>query len=920
VPEDVVAEIFVNSAWTDISGDVRVQDQVQVTYGFPSATKSSAPSPSRCTFTVDNRTGNYSPRNPLGAYYGSLGQNTPLRVASRVAKDSFTRTTSNGWGTGTTGQAWTTPGTASLYATTGSAGTLSFTAASQSLLAYQAGQVFRDIDVSASFTFPFSNVLGGSVLCGVLFSGIAANDYFIARLTITSAEVMSLDIVNVNALGTTTIVASTTVTSFAFTGQQIRIKAQMSGETVRAKIWPAASAEPYAWLLAGTTTEGDAFNAYADRTKGWVGVTGSTGAGNTNVTFALSVDDLDVRINQFHGEATAWPTEWDVSGNDIYGKVEAAGLRRRLSQGQATLPSTYARSNANTTPAHLLYYPVEDGSAATSIASGLPDAAPMSIITTNGTPQLSANSDFSPASAAIGKPNGSRWFSPRVQAAATGQIQLIFLMSIPTTGEATDATLFQIQMTGTVGFVDVVYTTNFNGSIYFVFYNQARIAVVTTGAIIDQLNGIPYQISVQLTQNGANIDYVLAVLEPGQGSGVFSGGTVATQTIGAPRGVYADPYAQVASTALGHIALRDNIISIFTNYLALAAYNGEGIRTRMRRLCAENDSINFERTRSTLNVTLNLGEQQQRTLLQLLDEATATDGGFLLESRDIIGFVLFSLRAMYNRDAFVTLDYSLGQLQPPFNATDDDQLIVNDFTASKVDGSLYRATQTTGPLAFTSPTSGQGVGRYNDSASYSLQNDSDLPDIASWAVHVGTADESRYPSVKTDLSKLAKTSTQLYLDLLGVWIGDRIEVTNPKQEIIQNTISQVVYGYTRRFGGMHHTLDLVCAPATPYSIIEAATDTGDTNIWIGRADTDGATVNTLAAIGATSLSVATPSGPLWTTVSDDFPLYLNVGGIRTRATACSGASSPQTFTVDALATARAAGLSVAVWHPPVPGL
>lgn len=920
VPEDVVAEIFVNDAWTDITGDIRVDDQIEVTYGHTSVTRSSVPPPSRCAFTVDNRTGNYSPRNPLGAYYGSLGQNTPLRVASRVARDTFTRTASNGWGTGTTGQAWTTPGTAARYAVDGSAGTLEFTAASQSLLAYQAGQLFRDVEVAASFTFPFSNVAGGSVLCGVVLDGIAVDDYFVARLTISTAEAMTFDIVNVNASGTTTMVAGVTVSSFAFTGQQIRIKAQLSGQTLRAKIWPAASAEPFDWLIEGTTTEGDAYNAYADRAKGWVGVAAASGSGNTNVTFKLSVDDLEVRINQFHGEATTWPTEWDTSGNDIYGRVEAAGLRRRLSQGQAALPSTYTRSNVNTSPAHLLYYPVEDGADSDSIASGFPDAAPMDIITTNGTPQLASNSDFAPGSAPIGKPNGSRWFSPRVDAAATGEIQLIFLLSIPDSGEANNATLFQIQMTGTAGFCDVVYSTTDNGEIYFVFYDQSRVAVHTSAGMLGTFNGRPVQISVNLTQNGADIDYVLTQLEPGASLGSFTGGTAAGRTIGAVRGVYADPYAQVFSTALGHIALRNDIISIFDNFSALNAYYGEGVRQRMIRLCAENDDINFERTRSTINAQLSMGKQKQQTFLQLLDEAANTDLGLLLESRDIIGLVLFRLHAMYNRDAFVTLDYSTGQLQPPFAAIDDDQLIINDFTATKIDGSSYRATQETGPLALTSPTSGEGVGRYNDSGSYSLYRDSDLVDVASWVVHVGTTDESRYPSIRADLSKLALTSTQLYLDLLGAWVGDRIEITNPKTGIIEGTISQLVYGYRRRFGGKHHTVEFTCAPAAAYEIAEAADTTGDTNPWLGRAETDGSTVNTLANAGATSLVVAVPSGPLWTTVADDYPLYLNVGGIRVRATACSGASSPQTFTVDALASARAAGLFVSVWHAPVPAL
>lgn len=75
-----------------------------------------------------------------------------------------------------------------------------------------------------------------------------------------------------------------------------------------------------------------------------------------------------------------------------------------------------------------------------------------------------------------------------------------------------------------------------------------------------------------------------------------------------------------------------------------------------------------------------------------------------------------------------------------------------------------------------------------------------------------------------------------------------------------------------------------------------------------------------APAGATSLIVETPSGPLWTTVADDYPLDLNVGGIQVTATACSGASSPQIFTVDPISAPRAAGSAVSVWRPRALGL
>ncbi len=101
---------------------------------------------------------------------------------------------------------------------------------------------------------------------------------------------------------------------------------------------------------------------------------------------------------------------------------------------------------------------------------------------------------------------------------------------------------------------------------------------------------------------------------------------------------------------------------------------------------------------------------------------------------------------------------------------------------------------------------------------------------------------------------------------------------------------------------------------------QACATTGDGQEFGGRADTDDTTVTTLVAAGQTTIPVTVSAGPFWTTAADDYPLYLDVGDVRVRATACSGASNPQTFTVDPLPVARPAGTPVKVWRPPVLGL
>lgn len=72
-------EIFINSAWTDITAFVRRGGAVTITRGR--ADETSQVQPQTAKLTLDNRDGRFSARNPAGPYYGQLTRNTPLRVS-----------------------------------------------------------------------------------------------------------------------------------------------------------------------------------------------------------------------------------------------------------------------------------------------------------------------------------------------------------------------------------------------------------------------------------------------------------------------------------------------------------------------------------------------------------------------------------------------------------------------------------------------------------------------------------------------------------------------------------------------------------------------------------------------------------------------------------------------------------------------
>jgi hypothetical protein len=113
-------------------------------------------------------------------------------------------------------------------------------------------------------------------------------------------------------------------------------------------------------------------------------------------------------------------------------------------------------------------------------------------------------------------------------------------------------------------------------------------------------------------------------------------------------------------------------------------------------------------------------------------------------------------------------------------------------------------------------------------------------------------------------------------------------------------VSLIVEGISHEVTPRTWRATFQCSPASPWLVGEVAEDSSDTTELAWRLDTDGSTLDSSAAAGATSIDVATSSGALWTVDSEDYPLYLNVGGLKVRATACTGPSAPAaTFTSDA---------------------
>jgi hypothetical protein len=870
LPLDLSIEFYLLSAWRDLVGYRYERDPIEITSGRTD--EISDPVPCECTMTLDDRDGSLSPDNPVGAYYGSIGRNNPMRLTNNVARDTFGRIVANGWGSSTTGDAWSIFSTASKYAVTGSAGTHSCSHGDL-LTSYLPGVVFANVDLSFTVSLPISNITGDIVWPGgIVLRGQDLNNYIFAAVFIGTDESITITFFDYVA-GVYTSIGSSVVIPAVFTGQTLAMRAQVEDETVRMKVWPAASAEPYAWQASGQTLN--------FRNAGWVGIQSSVAAGNTNTApIVFSYDNLTVRLPLFAGEVAEWPQSWDLSGEDITTAIVASGIRRRLAQGKSPQTSTLKRGNTTTAPLPVAYWPCEDGKDATTLASGL-GGPPMTLA---GITELSSYTGFD-ASAALPVTKAGYWAGEIPGYTATGFIQVRWVMNIPSSEPVDLGILTQLHTTGTSGFWEVKYRVG--GGLSLEVWSGGT-QILDSGAITFDLIDTDSMISLELTQNGANVDWKLARLEVGQVSGNVASGTLTGRTLGIAARVIVTPYQEVDGVALGHVSVKKAITSLFDLSNELNAWKGELAAARLARLCAQ-EGIDFSLAGSAAG-TAAMGSQLPIALLDLLNECAAADLGTLCEPRGVVGFGYRTGSSLYNQAAVFTLDYSGAQVSDPFKPVIDDQFTRNDITLSRTNGGSVRATLDVGDMSTLPPDQG-GVGRADDSPTINVASDDLLAGPAYWLLHLGTVKETRYPSVGVDMrNRHVSSDAALVRAVRDLGVDNRFMIVNPKAGQTPDAITQLARGYSLRLGVLDYFLTINSAPESPYHVAVV----GDPAAII---DSDFSTLSIGYSSTAASLSVAVAGEGLWTTSAGDFPFDIKIVGEVIRVTNITGTSSPQTFTV-----------------------
>jgi hypothetical protein len=570
---------------------------------------------------------------------------------------------------------------------------------------------------------------------------------------------------------------------------------------------------------------------------------------------------------RFHGQVDSIVERFPGGDLDATVEVTAIGTLGILAQGSDSLRSPLTRAMAGISEGDFVpiaYWPMEDGSDATSFASYL-----------SGQPPATFSGSVSPASYsgfAGSKPlpilNGpSQVVVPFPVYADTGHWQFQFTMMIPSSGFSNDADLVIVDMVPghLCARVYVTYQQS-SGRLVFTTVDVAG-NVVGAGASISGVLARDTPYLVGITDAMFTGDHIL-VLNIYQTDGVGL-----STSLQLPDGVGAGspgmPFraTAIASTvstgwSFGHAALlTDDIIttpSLSNNAPGAAGFPGETAGDRMIRLCRE-EGVPFQLTGNAAD-TPPMGPQLIDTLIANLRDCELADQG-LMHDNGTDGAIVHVTRAhLYDQAA--TIAVVRGSIEENLEAIRDRQYGRNDITSNRPGGGSARVADEEHVAKIRA--------RIKDSRTVNVQADDQLSSDASWAVHLGTAAGARYNSVGINLRN---ADGALLADSVAAHaIGDRITVAKtalPPQHHIDG-IDGLTVGWTEILDAVDWRFAPNVMPYAPYDV--ARYDTGGDRY-------DSANTFTIEDLDTTETDIdaaVTDEGLQWSTTASGY--HVGVGG------------------------------------------
>jgi hypothetical protein len=803
------------------------------------------------------------------------------------ASDTFTRTVASGLGTSTSGHAWTATG---IWSTNGTEAQAAVPTANYLTVPTLASAGARDVDVRLT-VWPTVAATGAALVYGVMLRSTDYQNTLVLSIEFSTAGLVDAKIRSVvNNVFVSTASAMSAGSYIA--NEKWRMRARAVGSSVQLKIWNPADPtlpdadEPDEWTVTTTdsTATGAGFGLYMWR------LSGNTNAGTVN----FKADSLSIEALEFAGSVVRWPVQWDKSGNNCWAPIQAAGIMRRLRQGSQVLKSPLTQQLA--TYDLTGYWPLEDGSAATSFGAASTGTTPATFTPATVTPGADTTLPGSSRCPVFTTANATIRGRAAVRQTGTG-FAFMFLMKLGTL-PTTRTKIASISAVGGPAGVYDIYLDSSGTQIVVEAISQSGVllSTATGGITVDPLNWVAYQLETEKTAP-TTVIWTMLWHEVGEITYYFvNGSDVSASTPRALNWILGG--TDLNGAAYSQVWLGENTLPFVDDTFSLVSdgYRGELASDRIQRICDQQGvPVSVESGDSEA-----LGPQPISDLMGILEDAANADYGILYESGAGLGYRPRSAR--YSRDVTFALSVADGEIDDPPEAIEDDQRVRNEWTVSRTDGSSATAIDATHQAA---------EGRYADAVTIGVASDSVLADHAAWRVYLGTRPDLRWPDLSINFARNP--------ELLDTWrsapFQPRITVVTGLDQITAAADPDVIAeGYSATLSAHEWRVRFNCSSAGGWDVPELDGE--------ARLDTDGSELASSVTTTATSWSVSTTSDPVWITSAaypGDFPFSVTCEGEEVTVTAITGTSSPQTFTVtrsvNGVVKAHSAGAELSLTDP-----
>jgi hypothetical protein len=857
-------EILRAGTWTDITSRAQAPDGSMAGFLLTRGRQDEQESASRTTLTgvLDNTDYYFSHLSPFSTNYGVIDVNTPVRLsvdregdsAPATITDTFTRTVPGGWGTSTSGHQWfalSTPNSNTL-AVNGSAAEMLVNTATSSATAVLSGVRYSDVELLCNFSVSLPT--GGNLEPTWVLRANGPSDYLMVRLYVSPAGALSFGLLNM-AGGVDRGIASVSITDRTYTGGATwSVRVRIEANRVTARVWDSGGSEPTGWDL--DVPECGRLG------RGWVGVRSGVGAGVTSVpaqftydTFSATPIDGDYS-RRWYGRLGRFAMSTDHTGRHLTVPLDGVGTLQQIAQGSKSLRSPMYRAfgasdNINTL---IAYWPVEDTSGSTQIAAATVDTPPGEISDPNEI-TLAALSDI-PGSEPIAV-LGSSPLTFTVPAYTSTEHKIVSTFSNAGTPMADLAQMIRLYCVGgTVSYLNLHYGTG--GLVQLQCTNTAGTTQATASLIISGLSHSSTYISIELTQDGADLDWRIYSqtadrdpIETGLYDGTFTG-----VTIGRIKTVVINWNGSATGGGFGQLAIGNEttaFLNVQTQNRAqsgLYGHDGERAAVRFLRLLGE-EGYSGEVV-GQAQYSEQMGPQSSTTLSALLSECEAVDRGVLYESRYGVGPAYRCRYSMYNQYPAVLIDYDEAHISEPFLPVYDDSLLHNDVTVQRTDGSATRRVMDEGPVSVSPPPDGVGV--YDrGTIVVPAYEDSQTSSLAYWIRAIGTVHGYRFPQLGIHLSRTSwRSSAALSNAMSGMDVGDLTMLINLPAWLGAEDVPLLMHGYGERMTQREWEFTPVLRSGDPWET--EIMDQGGTTTIVVAMDSDD-----------TNMTVDVSAGPAWST-------------------------------------------------------